>query len=330
MNNYNQHILVTGGAGYIGSHVALALLDAGYNVTVFDDLSLGFKSNIDERANFIQGSTLNEADLDHALSTGIDGVVHLAAFKAAGESMTDPEKYSKNNITGTLNVLNAIAKAHVKRIIFSSTAAVYGYPEYLPIDEDHSLKPINYYGYTKLMVEDALNWYSQLKGISFAALRYFNAAGYDADDRVPNKEKNPANLLPIVMEVASGMRESMLVFGDDYKTHDGTGVRDYIHVTDLADAHVKAFEYIDTNGENLTVNLATGVGYSVLDVIHSAEKITGKTIAYKIVDRRPGDPDELIAISTKAGELLNWEAKHSHIDTLLKTMWSLYKKDKIN
>ena len=194
MNNYNQHILVTGGAGYIGSHVALALLDAGYNVTVFDDLSLGFKSNIDERANFIQGSTLNEADLDHALSTGIDGVVHLAAFKAAGESMTDPEKYSKNNITGTLNVLNAIAKAHVKRIIFSSTAAVYGYPEYLPIDEDHSLKPINYYGYTKLMVEDALNWYSQLKGISFAALRYFNAAGYDADDRVPNKEKKKAIL----------------------------------------------------------------------------------------------------------------------------------------
>ena len=291
MNNNKQHILVTGGAGYIGSHVVLALLDAGYKVTIFDDLSLGFKSNVDERASFIQGSTLSESELDQALSQGIDGVVHLAAFKAAGESMTNPEKYSTNNMTGTLNLLNAMTKANVKRIIFSSTAAVYGYPMYLPVDENHTLKPINYYGYTKLMVEDVLNWYSELKGISFAALRYFNAAGYDVDGRVPNKEKNPANLLPIVMEVASGMRESMLVFGDDYKTKDGTGVRDYIHVTDLADAHVKALEYIDEKKENLTVNLATGVGYSVLD------------------------------------DLLGWDAKHSHIDTLLKTMWTLYKKD---
>ncbi|MBT5759800.1 MAG: UDP-glucose 4-epimerase GalE [Candidatus Marinimicrobia bacterium] len=327
MNNNKQHILVTGGAGYIGSHVVLALLDAGYKVTIFDDLSLGFKSNVDERASFIQGSTLSESELDQALSQGIDGVVHLAAFKAAGESMTNPEKYSTNNMTGTLNLLNAMTKANVKRIIFSSTAAVYGYPMYLPVDENHTLKPINYYGYTKLMVEDVLNWYSELKGISFAALRYFNAAGYDVDGRVPNKEKNPANLLPIVMEVASGMRESMLVFGDDYKTKDGTGVRDYIHVTDLADAHVKALEYIDEKKENLTVNLATGVGYSVLDVIKSAEKVTGKKVPYQIVDRRPGDPDELIAISTKAGDLLGWDAKHSHIDTLLKTMWTLYKKD---
>ncbi|MBT3179535.1 MAG: UDP-glucose 4-epimerase GalE [Candidatus Marinimicrobia bacterium] len=327
MNNNKQHILVTGGAGYIGSHVVLALLDAGYKVTIFDDLSLGFKSNVDERASFIQGSTLSESELDQALSQGIDGVVHLAAFKAAGESMTNPEKYSTNNMTGTLNLLNAMTKANVKRIIFSSTAAVYGYPMYLPVDENHTLKPINYYGYTKLMVEDVLNWYSELKGISFAALRYFNAAGYDVDGRVPNKEKNPANLLPIVMEVASGMRESMLVFGDDYKTKDGTGVRDYIHVTDLADAHVKALEYIDEKKENLTVNLATGVGYSVLDVIKSAEKVTGKKVPYHIVDRRPGDPDELIAISTKAGDLLGWDAKHSHIDTLLKTMWTLYKKD---
>ncbi|MBT4281670.1 MAG: UDP-glucose 4-epimerase GalE [Candidatus Marinimicrobia bacterium] len=327
MNNNKQHILVTGGAGYIGSHVVLALLDAGYKVTIFDDLSLGFKSNVDERASFIQGSTLSESELDQALSQGIDGVVHLAAFKAAGESMTNPEKYSTNNMTGTLNLLNAMTKANVKRIIFSSTAAVYGYPMYLPVDENHTLKPINYYGYTKLMVEDVLNWYSELKGISFAALRYFNAAGYDVDGRVPNKEKNPANLLPIVMEVASGMRESMLVFGDDYKTKDGTGVRDYIHVTDLADAHVKALEYIDEKKENLTVNLATGVGYSVLDVIKSAEKVTGKKVPYQIVDRRRGDPDELIAISTKAGDLLGWDAKHSHIDTLLKTMWTLYKKD---
>jgi len=327
MIDSKQHILVTGGAGYIGSHVVLALLDAGYKVTIFDDLSLGFKSNVDERASFIQGSTLSESELDQALSQGIDGVVHLAAFKAAGESMTNPEKYSTNNMTGTLNLLNAMTKANVKRIIFSSTAAVYGYPMYLPVDENHTLKPINYYGYTKLMVEDVLNWYSELKGISFAALRYFNAAGYDVDGRVPNKEKNPANLLPIVMEVASGMRESMLVFGDDYKTKDGTGVRDYIHVTDLADAHVKALEYIDEKKENLTVNLATGVGYSVLDVIKSAEKVTGKKVPYQIVDRRPGDPDELIAISTKAGDLLGWDAKHSHIDTLLKTMWTLYKKD---
>ncbi|MBT3590485.1 MAG: UDP-glucose 4-epimerase GalE, partial [Candidatus Marinimicrobia bacterium] len=231
MIDSKQHILVTGGAGYIGSHVVLALLEAGHNVTIFDDLSLGFKSNIDDRAHFILGSTLDNTSLDEAFSKGFDAVVHLAAFKAAGESMTHPEKYSNNNIAGTINLLNAMVKANVKQFIFSSTAAVYGYPKYLPVDEHHMVNPINYYGYTKLAVEQQLKWYSKLKGIHFAALRYFNAAGYDVDGRVPNKEKNPANLLPIVMEVASGMRESMLVFGDDYKTKDGTGVRDYIHVT---------------------------------------------------------------------------------------------------
>ncbi|MBT3589710.1 MAG: UDP-glucose 4-epimerase GalE [Candidatus Marinimicrobia bacterium] len=325
----NKQILITGGAGYIGSHVVLALCDSGYDVTVFDDLSLGFRSNVDDRANFVQGSTLDQAALKHVFSQHFDAVIHLAAFKAAGESMIHPQKYSTNNINGTVNLLNAMVEADVKHFIFSSTAAVYGFPKYLPVDENHPLKPINYYGYTKLFVEQLLDWHSNLKNISFAALRYFNAAGYDEKGRIPNKEKNPANLLPIVMEVASGMRDSMAVFGNDYSTHDGTGVRDYIHVTDLATAHVKALEYLMNSKKNLTVNLATGVGYSVLDVIKMAEKITGESIQYTLVARRPGDPDELIAMSAIAEQKLQWTPEHSNLETLLKTMWVLYSKEKL-
>ena len=233
-------VLVTGGAGYIGSHVVLYLIEAGHEVVILDDMSLGCIENIHDQAEFIEGSTLDEGMLDDVLSKNIDAVVHLAAFKAAGESMIHPEMYSRNNLNGTTNLLNAMMKHNVKTFVFSSSAAVYGYPEYLPVDEDHPVKPINYYGYTKLAIEDMLKWYDQLKGLKFAALRYFNAAGYDVKRRVFGLEKNPQNLLPIVMEVATGQRKTMNVFGNDYKTKDGTGVRDYIHVNDLASAHVKA------------------------------------------------------------------------------------------
>ncbi|MBN4081405.1 UDP-glucose 4-epimerase GalE [Caldithrix abyssi] len=317
-------VLVTGGAGYIGSHVVLELCEAGNDVVILDDLSTGNREAVDHRAEFIQGSTLNNDDLSKGLN-GVDAVIHLAAFKAAGESMIDPEKYSHNNISGTITLLNAMVGHGVDKFIFSSTAAVYGYPQYLPLDENHPLEPINYYGFTKLEIERILKWYGELKGLKFAALRYFNAAGYDSLGRITSLEDNPANLLPIVMEVASGRREKMAVFGNDYDTIDGTGVRDYIHVTDLASAHVKAIEYLNENA-SLTVNLATGERHSVLDVINLAKEISGSDILYDIVDRRPGDPAELYAGTTQAFERLNWKAEYSDLKTLLETTWKVYQR----
>jgi len=315
-------VLVTGGAGYIGSHVVLALCEEGNNVVVLDDLSTGNREAVDKRALFIQGSTLNDDDLSKGLND-VDAVIHLAAFKAAGESMIHPEKYSYNNITGTITLLNAMVKQGVNKFIFSSTAAVYGYPKYLPLDENHPLEPINYYGFTKLEIERILKWYGELKGLRFAALRYFNAAGYDSLRRITSLENNPENLIPIVMEVASGRRQKMEVFGDNYDTDDGTGVRDYIHVTDLASAHVKCIEYLNEN-TSLTVNLATGESHSVFDVINLAKEISGKDIPFDIVDRRPGDPAKLYAGTNRAFESLNWEPKYSDLKTLLKTTWKVY------
>jgi len=315
-------VLVTGGAGYIGSHVVLALCEEGNNVVVLDDLSTGNREAVDKRALFIQGSTLNDDDLSKGLND-VDAVIHLAAFKAAGESMMHPEKYSHNNITGTITLLNAMVKQGVNKFIFSSTAAVYGYPKYLPLDENHPLEPINYYGFTKLEIERILKWYGELKGLRFAALRYFNAAGYDSLGRITSLENNPENIIPIVMEVASGRRQKMEVFGDNYDTDDGTGVRDYIHVTDLACAHVKCIEYLNEN-ESLTVNLATGESHSVLDVINLTKKFSGKDIPFDIVDRRPGDPAKLYAGTNRAFESLNWEAKYSDLKTLLETTWKVY------
>jgi len=315
-------VLVTGGAGYIGSHVVLALCEEGNNVVVLDDLSTGNREAVDKRALFIQGSTLNDDDLLKGLND-VDAVIHLAAFKAAGESMIHPEKYSHNNITGTITLLNAMVKQGVNKFIFSSTAAVYGYPKYLPLDENHPLEPINYYGFTKLEIERILKWYGELKGLRFVALRYFNAAGYDSLGRITSLENNPENLIPIVMEVASGRRQKMEVFGDNYETDDGTGVRDYIHVTDLASAHVKSIEYLNENA-SLTVNLATGESHSVLDVINLVKEISGKDIPFDIVDRRPGDPAKLYAGTNRAFESLNWEAKYSDLKTLLETTWKVY------
>ena len=316
-------ILVTGGAGYIGSHVVIALCEGGYEVVVLDDLSTGNREAVDDRAEFIQGSTLNNDKVATALND-VDAVIHLAAFKAAGESMIDPGKYSQNNISGTISLLNAMITNGVDKFIFSSTAAVYGYPKYLPLDENHPLVPINYYGFTKLEIERILKWYGELKGLKFAALRYFNAAGYDPEGRIRFLENNPANLIPIVMEVASGRREKMEVFGNDYDTSDGTGVRDYIHVTDLASAHVKAIEYLKIN-DSITVNLATGESHSVLDVINKTKDISGKNIPYHIVDRRPGDPAELYAGTTLAFDQLDWKANHSGLKSLIETTWQVYK-----
>jgi UDP-glucose 4-epimerase len=321
-------ILVIGGAGYIGSHAVLELCENGHDVTVFDNLSTGHLINLDSRAEFIEGDILNNKNLENVFNEKFEAVFHFAALKAAGESMLEPGKYATTNITGTINVLNHMLENSISNFIFSSTAAVYGMPEYLPVDENHPIKPLNFYGYTKLEIENLLHWYSSLKGIRFGALRYFNAAGYDINGRIKGIEKNPANLLPIVMETAIGKRESMDIYGDDYNTPDGTGIRDYIHVTDLATAHVQALNYIVENKENLTLNLATGNGYSVLEVIENTQQIIGKNISYNIIDRRSGDPAELIAISKLAKNYLNWECKYSDIKTILQSMWDIYSQQK--
>ena len=316
-------VLVTGGAGYIGSHIVLDLLNADHEVVILDDMSRGAEKNIHGDAQFICGSTLDASKVRKALAGGVEAVVHLAAFKAAGESMTDPEKYSTNNISGTLTLLNTMVADKVKTIVFSSTAAVYGYPEYLPMDEDHPTEPINYYGYTKLAIEQYLKWYGQLKGVKFAALRYFNAAGYDDHGRVLGLEKNPANLVPIIMEVASGQKQVFELFGNDYDTPDGTGIRDYIHVTDLASAHLLALDYLLSH-DHLTVNLSSGESHSVLDVVKMAEKVTRRNIAYNVVNRRSGDPAELVATCKLAKETLGWEPIHSGLEELLSSMWKVY------
>ncbi len=323
-----MNVLVIGGAGYIGSHTVLELCENGHSVAVFDNLSTGHLINIDSRAEFIQGDILNNDDLKDVFNGKFDAVFHFAALKAAGESMLEPGKYATSNITGTINILNQMVENNVTNFIFSSTAAVYGMPEYLPVDENHPINPINFYGHTKLAIENLLHWYSKLKGIRFGALRYFNAAGYDINGRIKGLEKNPANLLPIVLETAIGKRDSMDIYGDDYNTPDGTGIRDYIHVNDLATAHLRTLNYIVKTKENLTLNLATGKGYSVLEVIEKMQEIIGKNINYKIIDRRPGDPAELIAVSKLANEYLNWECNYSDIKTILQSMWDIYSQQK--
>ena len=313
-------ILVIGGAGYIGSHLTYELCDHGYDVKVLDDLSSGFIENIDKRSDFIHDSMTNLKVLSSILKD-IDCVIHLAALKAAGESMLDPIKYSKKNLINSIELINACIDNNVKNFIFSSSAAVYGYPEYLPIDEKHPLKPINYYGFSKLMIENQLLWYNKLKALNIGCLRYFNACGYDVKGRVVMKEKSPQNLLPIVMEVASGMKNKMSIFGNDYNTEDGTCVRDYIHVNDLAAAHLKAIEKIKDNSVIIT-NVATGNFHSVLDVINKAEMITNKKIHYIIDKRREGDPDKLYASSNN---ILNHQNQYSDLETIIKSMWKVYR-----
>ena len=318
-------VLVIGGAGYIGSHVVKEMMKAGHEVTVFDNLSSGLRCNLFPKNGFIYGNILIQADIEAAFAQGFDAFVHLAAFKAAGESMEKPEKYSVNNITGTINIMNAAVKYGCKKMIFSSSAAVFGAPEYLPMDEDHPKNPENYYGFTKLEIERFMAWYDKLKGMRFAALRYFNAAGYDPDGEIRGLEQNPQNLLPRVMEVAAGMKEGMKVFGNDYDTRDGTCIRDYVHVTDLARAHVMALDYIKKNYKSLTVNLGTEKGTTVKEIIEASRRITGKAIPAEDVERRPGDPACLYATSKRAKELLGWEPKYSDVDTLVKTTWEVYK-----
>ncbi|MDR0474785.1 MAG: UDP-glucose 4-epimerase GalE [Treponema sp.] len=323
-----MNILIIGGAGYIGSHVAREFLDQGYKVTVFDNLSSGLRENFFPDARFAHGTILDyPCLLDVCKEENFDAAVHLAAFKAAGESMIKPEKYSVNNICGTINILNAMAETGIKRMVFSSSAAVYGEPEYLPIDENHPAKPENYYGFTKLEIERLLSWYDKLKGIRFASLRYFNAAGYDIKGRITGLEQNPLNLVPVIMEAAVGMRAELQIYGEDYDTPDGTCIRDYIHVSDLASGHAAALDYISKNDKSLTVNLGSETGSSVREILDAARRISGKPIPSKVAGRRPGDPARLTASSKLARELLGWKPQYSDVDTLLKTTLKAYERN---
>ena len=317
-------VLLFGGAGYIGTHVAMAFLDRGDKVGIYDNLSSGLRSNVPDGAEFFEGDILDREHVAQVLSQGWDAAVHLAAFKAAGESMVKPEKYSENNITGSLIIMTECEKHGCMNFILSSSAATYGEPQYLPIDEKHPKNPENYYGYTKLCIEENLRWYSKLKGLRYAALRYFNAAGYDVDGRMLGLERNPANLIPVIMECAAGIRKEVSIFGTDYDTPDGTCIRDYVHVTDLADAHVAAADYLMMTNEDLVVNLGSETGLSVREIVETARRVTGEPIPAIDSPRRPGDPAKLIASSALAHEKLGWSAKHSDAETLISSTWKVY------
>jgi UDP-glucose 4-epimerase len=316
-------ILVIGGAGYIGSHVARRFLDSGHEVAVFDNMSTGCPENIFPGETFIKGDILEYPAILAAMR-GRDAAIHLAAAKAAGESMENPQKYSTQNLSGTINIVNAAVEAGVRRLVFSSSAAVYGEPRYVPMDERHPTEPENYYGFTKLEIERILGWYDRLKGLRYAALRYFNAAGYDPAGRIRGLEREPANLIPRVMEVAAGLKPGLQVYGDDYDTPDGTCIRDYVHVDDLARGHLAALEWISRNDKSLVVNLGSETGLSVLEILEAARRVTGKSIPAEIVGRRPGDPAKVCASSSLARELLGWKAELSDPESLVRTTWAAY------
>lgn len=321
-----MNVLLIGGAGYIGTHVALEFLGRGDFIGVFDDLSSGLRENLQPGAAFYEGNIL---DYDLLLSVckerPWDAVIHLAANKAAGDSMVNPQKFSINNITGSLHIIMACVEAGIPYFVLSSSAAVYGEPNYLPIDEKHPTNPENYYGYTKLAIERHLDWYDRLKGLKFASLRYFNAAGYDPDGKMTGLERAPANLIPVVMEVAIGKRPVLQIFGDDYPTPDGTGVRDYIHVKDLAIGHVMALDHIRSTNTSITVNLGSEEGLSVMEIVHAARRISGLEIPVNIAPRRAGDPARLVASSKLAHETFGWKAECSTLESIIKSTWDVYK-----
>lgn len=321
-----MHILVIGGAGYIGSHVVKALLNRGMEVTVFDNLSTGTKLNLFENAGFIQGDILNYEQILFAMKQKIDGIVLLAGKKAVGESMENPMKYALNNLSGVINVLNAMVEAGVNKAIFSSSASVYGVPQYYPMDEKHPVNPMSFYGFTKLETERLLQWYDQLKNVKFVSLRYFNAVGYDEQGDVKGLEENPQNLLPIVMEAAIGKRDKVKIFGNDYETRDGTCIRDYIHVTDLGTAHALALEYLDKGGDSQILNLGTSRGSSVLEMIEKTQEVIGRPVPYEFAPRRAGDPAVVTAKPDKAKEILGWEATHSDLENIIRSTWNVYQK----
>jgi UDP-glucose 4-epimerase len=316
-----QTVLVVGGAGYIGSHMVMCLARAGYRPLVLDNLSTGHRDAI-TNAELIVGD-IHDTDCLSQLFSQYDlaAVMHFAGFIQVNESVRDPARYYHNNVTGTLNLLAAMRQAEVMHFIFSSTAAVYGEPQYTPIDESHPVAPINPYGSSKAMVEQILADFSRSYGLKFAALRYFNASGADALAGLAERHDPETHLIPLILQVAAGERKNITVYGDDYATVDGTCVRDYIHVNDICDAHLQALEALWQGRESCTYNLGTGQGYSVQQVIDVARRVTGCEIQQVIVERRAGDPAVLVADASRVMRELGWQPKHSDINTILENAW---------
>ena len=322
-----MRLLVLGGAGYIGSHTALELIKKGHEVVVVDNLVTGYVKAVPEKATFYQGDIRDFDFLDDLFKKEkIDAVIHFAAFSLVGESVTNPLKYYDNNLYGTKVLLDAMIKNDIKKIVFSSTAATYGEPENIPILETDRTCPTNPYGETKLAMEKMFHWASKAYGLNYVSLRYFNACGADATGQIGEAHNPESHLIPLVLQVPNGKRESVSIYGTDYDTPDGTCIRDYIHVTDLAEAHILAVEYLAKGGESNIFNLGNGVGYSVREVIETARRVTGHPIPATEVPRRAGDPARLVASGEKAKNILGWEPKIKQLDEIVESAWKWHRK----
>ena len=320
-------ILVTGGAGYIGSHTLLSLVEAGHEPVTFDNLSYGHREAVLE-GHFVQGDLADETALSRLFETfPIEAVIHFAAFCYVGESMEAPEKYFSNNLVNGLNLLNAMLNFGVDKIIFSSSCAVYGDPFEIPIPESHVKSPINPYGLSKHFFEEILASYEVAHGIKHVSLRYFNAAGADPQGRIGESHEPETHLIPLVLQTALGLRPEIQIFGTDYSTADGTCIRDYIHVCDLANAHVSALSYLLSGGQSTSLNLGTGKGHTVREVFEHCQQICQLPIPYREVGPRPGDPPELVASGDKAEEILNW-SPHYTLTEIISTAWNWHQNQK--
>ncbi|PSB28105.1 UDP-glucose 4-epimerase GalE [Stenomitos frigidus] len=329
MSQSQATILVTGGAGYIGSHAVLALQQAGYHVIVLDNLVYGHRDIAETvlKVELIEGDTSDRALLDNLFATrNISAVMHFAAYAYVGESVTDPAKYYQNNFVGTLTLLEAMLAASVKHFVFSSTCATYGVPKTTPIPEDHPQNPINPYGATKLMVERVLTDFDKAYDFKSVCFRYFNAAGADPEGRLGEDHNPETHLIPLVLQTALGLRDSIAIFGTDYPTPDGTCIRDYIHVTDLAQAHVLGLSYLLNGGNTTIFNLGNGNGFSVREVIDTARQITGREITAIEHERRPGDPPALVGSGDRARSILGWNPQYADLQTILSHAWSWHQK----
>ena len=320
-------ILVCGGAGYIGSHAVHQLIEKGEEVVIVDNLQTGHRGAIHARAKFYEGDIRDCAVLDAIFTENeIEAVIHFAANSLVGESMEKPLLYFNNNVYGMQVLLEAMVRHGVDKIVFSSTAAVYGEPKRVPILEDDATEPTNTYGETKLTMEKMMKWVSRADGVRYVSLRYFNAAGALSDGSIGEDHKTETHLIPLILQVPNGKRAHITIYGDDYKTPDGTCLRDYIHVVDLADAHVLALEYLRKGGESDIFNLGNGQGFSVKEMIAAAEKATGKKIAAEIGARRAGDPAQLIASSDKARRVLGWQPRFIDVEEIIATAWKWHEK----
>ena len=319
-------ILVLGGAGYIGSHTALELVRAGHDVVIADNLVTGYRNAVPEKARFYEGDLRDFDFLDNLFKAeNIDAVIHFAAYSLVGESVTNPLKYYDNNLYGTKVLLEAMVKNGIDKIVFSSTAATYGEPENIPILESDRTCPTNPYGETKLAMEKMFSWTAKAHGLRYVSLRYFNACGADESGTIGEAHNPESHLIPLILQVPNGKRESISIFGNDYNTPDGTCIRDYIHVTDLAQAHILAVKYLENGGESDIFNLGNGIGYSVREVIDTARKVTGHSIPEVEVPRRAGDPAMLVASSEKAKRILGWKPEHDSLEEIIASAWSWHK-----